>query len=207
VGVICINNHVKPFLLLVFAIIARMKTLIIDNGSTLIERLVTLSPGNEEVVDYDNIPEDLSVYSLIILSGSSKFPVHGSEDIFKAETELIKNTNVPIVGICFGHELIAHAFGAEVVHLGMQHKGLCEVKVTQPHEIFGGKDSFLVYENHQYGISTVPNSMEVLAESTNSIAVVKHKERPIYGFQFHPEHMPDQQFGDEVFLNLFSLLT
>jgi GMP synthase (glutamine-hydrolysing) len=184
-----------------------MKTLIIDNGSTLVEKLAVLSPGNEEVVDYSNIPADVSAYSLIILSGSSKFPVQGNEDILKAEIELIQNSNVPIVGICLGHELIAHAFGAELVHLGMNHKGLYNVTVTKSHEIFGGKDTFSVYENHQYGITTVPTSLEALAESSNSIAVVKHRDKPIYGFQFHPEHMTDQQFGDEVFLNLFKLLT
>lgn len=184
-----------------------MKTLIIDNGSTLIERLITLSPGSEEVVDYQNIPEDISTYSLIILSGSSKFPLHGNEDIFKVEIELIKNAEVPIVGICLGHELIAHAFGAEILHSGTQHKGLFEVEVTQPHEIFGGKEIFSVYENHQYGITTAPALFEVLAESPNSIAVIKHIDKPIYGFQFHPEHMTDQQYGDEVFLNLFKLLT
>ncbi len=184
-----------------------MKTLIIDNGSTLIERLIALSPGSEEVVDYKNIPEDIATYSLIILSGSSKFPVHGNEDIFKAEIELIKNAEVPVVGICLGHELIAHAFGAELVHLGMNHKGLYDVTVSRAHEIFDGKDFFSVYENHQFGITSVPESIEVLAKSPHSIAVIKHVDRPIYGFQFHPEHMTDQQFGDEVFLNLFKLLT
>jgi GMP synthase (glutamine-hydrolysing) len=184
-----------------------MKTLLIDNGSTLVKKLAILSPGNEEVVDYAHIPEDLSSYSLIILSGSSKFPVHGNEDTFKAEIELIKNAEVPVVGICLGHELIAHAFGAEILHLGTQHKGLFEVVVTQPHEIFGGKVVFSVYENHQFGITSVPESIEVLAESPNSIAVIKHVDKPIYGFQFHPEHMTDQQYGDEVFLNLFKFLT
>lgn len=184
-----------------------MKTLIIDNGSTLLEKLITLSPGLEEVVDYANIPADVSAYSLIILSGSSKFPVLGNEDILQAEIELIRNATVPIVGICLGHELVAHAFGAELVHLGEQHKGLYDVTVKQPHEIFGGKDFFSVYENHQYGITSVPESLEVLAESPNSIAVVKHVDKSIYGFQFHPEHMTDQQFGDEVFLNLFNLVT
>ena len=89
-----------------------MKTLLIDNGSTLTAKLAELSPGNETVVEHGNIPENLNEFSLIILSGSSKFPVNGNESLFTKEIELIRTTNIPIVGICFGHELIAHAFGA-----------------------------------------------------------------------------------------------
>ncbi len=100
-----------------FAILESMKTLIVDNGSTLLEKLVKLSPGTEEVVDYENIPDDIRDYSLIILSGSSQFPVVGHEQSLQAEIQLIINAKIPIVGICFGHELIAHAFGAELVHL------------------------------------------------------------------------------------------
>jgi len=184
-----------------------MKTLLIDNGSTLTAKLAELSPGNEVIVDHENIPENLDEFSLIILSGSSKFPVNGNEHLFEKEIELIRTTSVPLVGICLGHELIAHAFGAELKDLGSQHKGLFNVTVTKPHEIFAGKDTFSVYENHRYGITSVPGGLEVLAESPNSIAVVKHADKPIYGFQFHPEHMTDQQFGDEVFLNLFKLFT
>ena len=184
-----------------------MKTLLVDNGSTLVEKLIKLSPGTEVVVDYANIPDDLSPYSIIILSGSSKFPINGNEGLFEKEINMIRNAHIPIVGICFGHELIGHAFGAEIVHLGEKYKGVFEVTVTQGHKIFGGKEIFKVYENHQYGITAIPPELEILAESTNSVAVVKHIDRPIYGFQFHPENITDQQFGDEVFLNLFLLLT
>ncbi len=73
--------------------------------------------------------------------------------------------------------------------------------------MFQGREVFAVYENHQYGIVSASPELEVLAKSQNSIAVIKHKERSVYGFQFHPEHLTDQQFGDEVFLQLFQLLT
>ena len=184
-----------------------MKTLIIDNGSTLLEKLAKLSPGSEEVVDYGNIPQDLSKYSLILLSGRSKIPVIGNEDMLDAEINLIQTSKVPIVGICFGHELIAHAFGSDIVHLGEQHKGIYEVTVTQHHHMIGGKDTFSVYENHQYGITAVPPELEILARSEKSIAIIKHIHKPVYGLQFHPEHLTDEQFGDEVFLRLFKLLT
>ena len=184
-----------------------MKTLLIDNGSTLTAKLAELSPGNETVVEHGNIPENLNEFSLIILSGSSKFPVNGNESLFAKEIELIRTTSIPIVGICFGHELIAHAFGGDIVYLGQQYKGMSDITVTEKHEMFGDKKDFTVYENHQYGIVTVPPELKALAVSENSIAVFKHTSRPIYGFQFHPEHLTEQQFGDEIFLSLFKDLT
>jgi hypothetical protein len=59
-----------------------MKTLLIDNGSTLTAKLAELSPGNEVIIDHKNIPENLDEFSLIILSGSSKFPVNGNENLW-----------------------------------------------------------------------------------------------------------------------------
>jgi GMP synthase-like glutamine amidotransferase len=180
-----------------------MKTLLIDNGSTLTDKLAKLSPGNETVVTYANIPENLSEFSLVILSGSSKFPVNGNENLFEQEIELIRTATVPIVGICFGHELIAHALGGEVVHLGQKYKGMNTITVTEKHTMFGDKNDFTVYENHQYGIVTTPPELKTLAVSENSIAVFQHTSSPVYGFQFHPEHLTEQQFGDEIFLSLF----
>lgn len=183
-----------------------MKTLLIDNGSTLIEKLSLLSPGEETVVSYDEIPQDISPFSLILLSGSSKLPVYGNEDVFATEIDLIRNTKVPMIGICLGHELIAHAFNSPLTHLKSQHVGMTEIEVVSEHEMFGNKKSFTVYENHQYGVTEVNHELEVLAKTNHAIAVLKHHVRPIYGFQFHPEHHADKQYGDEVYLKLFQRL-
>jgi anthranilate/para-aminobenzoate synthase component II len=45
-----------------------------------------------------------------------------------------------------------------------------------------------------------------LAESDHSTAVVAHQRRPIFGFQFHPEHHTDTTYGDEIFYNTYRLL-
>lgn len=183
-----------------------MKTLLIDNGSTLTKKLALLSPGEEHIVSYQNIPDDVSDYSLILLSGSSLFPIQGNEEQLVKEKQLITNANVPIVGICFGHELIANIFGAKLSSLDEKVIGLTEVEVIQPHTMFGDSKQFIVYENHQYAVSEVGEELEVLAKTDNYVAIIKHKKLPIYGFQFHPEHHTDEQLGDEIFLRLFEHL-
>jgi para-aminobenzoate synthetase len=184
-----------------------MKTLLIDNGSTLLNRLQLLSPGDETVVTYANIPADVHSYDLIVLSGSSQFPVLGNEAALAAEIDLIRTAAVPVIGICFGHELIVHAFGGEIIHLGSSQKGINEIEVVAEHPMFGDRTSFAVYENHQYGVRTLPSPLKALAVVGDVVAVLEHRERPVYGFQFHPEHLTDEQYGDEVFLRLFSLIT
>lgn len=183
-----------------------MKTLLIDNGSTLTKKLGELSPGEEVIVSYDEIPDDLSAYSLILLSGSSKFPVYGNEDKFSRELNLIRSTNTPVVGICLGHELIAHAFNSPLTHFNKQHVGITTVNVIEKHFMFKDRGSFSVYENHQYGVTKVSDELIALAETDHAIAVIKHREKPIYGFQFHPEHHAEKQLGDEIFLALFKEL-
>jgi len=178
-----------------------MRTLLIDNGSNLTEKLRDLIPGEVNVVQYDAIPDSVNHYSLIILSGSSRFPIEGHERELAAEEFLIRNSDKPIIGICLGHEIIAHAFGAKIELLG-KHTGLCDIAVTKNHLMFQARTNFTVYEHHQYGITELPSYLEELARSDHAIAVFKHKEKPIYGFQFHPEHHTESQFGDEIFLAL-----
>ncbi len=166
-----------------------MKILLIDNGSTLLERLRTLVPGAEVVVSYDAIPDQVAQFDVIVLSGGSQFPLLGNEDKLAREIALVQSATVPIIGICFGHELIIHAFGGEIVHLGLHQKGLVPVEVVQKHPMFSGRKVFSVYENHQYRVRELPPVLEPLAYVGDVVAVLKHKERPVYGFQFHPEHL------------------
>lgn len=183
-----------------------MRTLLVDNGSTLTRKLAALSPGQEDIVSYETIPEDLSPYALILLSGSSRLPILGNEALFVREVELIKRACVPVVGVCFGHELIAHTFGSSLIRLEAPHKGFTEVTVVRAHSMFNGRNTFTAYENHQFAIRDVGGDMEVLAKTDSGPAVIRHRAKPIYGFQFHPEHHKDEQYGDEIFLTLFAEL-
>ncbi len=109
--------------------------------------------------------------------------------------EIIKqlHQDFPILGICLGHQAIGYAFGAEVKRADNIMHGktsyLAEVNndplfadLIKPIEVM--RYHSLVIEK-----DTLPKSFEVLAVSQDDqeIMAIKHKDYPVYGFQFHPE--------------------
>lgn len=193
-----------------FVILGKMKILLIDNGSGLLNKLKEIIPGDEIVLRPDTIsPEDSVSFDLIILSGSKDLTVVYDSEHFKKEVELIKQTKTPIIGVCFGCEIIAVTFGGSLRRMDERHSGIRKIKSVSNNEIIGTKDGEIVnvYEGHRWIIDKVPNDFEVLATSEDGPEIIFHKNRPICGLQFHPENFVDQTAGDEIFLKLLSKIT
>lgn len=185
-----------------------MKILIINNGTVRIPELQELLKGHTyESVDLCNI--DLSVidkFDTIILSGSSKFPVFGNEDLYKDEINLIKNNIKPIIGICLGFELIANTFGAELERVDKKIHGIVDISVVSPSELFLHLPNFSVFESHRWVIKKSPESFDTLAISKYGIEAFRHKDQELHGFQFHPSVFVSKTCGDEIFNNLLLAL-
>ncbi|HED38569.1 MAG TPA: hypothetical protein ENI76_10060 [Ignavibacteria bacterium] len=185
-----------------------MNILIIDNGTVLIQELKKLVKNHTyEIIKLGNI--DLGVvdrFDTIILSGSSNSPVLGNKDLYKNEIDLIKNSSKPIVGICLGFELIAYVFGAELKRVNRKIHGIIDISVVRPDEIFLQLPNFSVFESHRWVIKKTPEDFVTLAISKDGIEAFKHKNRKLYGFQFHPSVFSDETCGDEIFNNLLSTL-
>lgn len=184
-----------------------MKVLLVDNESTLIEKLQKLIPDKTVKINWDNLQnENPNKYNLIILSGSSSFPVDSNEERFSFEMGMVKSTNTPIIGICFGHEIIVKAFGGSLKKMEQRKKGLVQINVIEQHPIFNGVSSFTVYENHTFAANELGKHLTPLAMSDHGTAIVRHTTKMIYGFQFHPENYTKEAFGDDVFLSTYKLL-
>lgn len=178
-----------------------MKILLIDNGTTLLNKLKELIPGEEIIRTFDNFNNDTTDFDLVILSGGSKYQLRDNEEKFQKEIGFIKNTKIPIVGICFGYELIVTAFGGTLKELNENKRGMYEVQVLDNNL---GKGIIRVYESHRWVVDTLPDIFEVLAVSNDGPEIIKHKEKLIYGLQFHPENFVEETEGDELFLKLLS---
>lgn len=183
-----------------------MKVLLIDNGTTLLEKLEQLIPGTEVVQCWNAITQDaIESADLVVLSGSSKMPLVGNEDEFSLELSLILQSKKPIIGICFGNELIATAFGGTLKQLPVVHKGIRTIKLLDP-SIGGGKNEIQVFENHQWTIDRLPEDFLIIAESEDGPEIIKHVSLPIWGMQVHPENYTSTTEGDEVFYRILKTI-
>jgi GMP synthase (glutamine-hydrolysing) len=110
----------------------------------------------------------------------------------------------PVLGICYGMQLIARLAGAEVRRGGRREYGRAEITVLQPDTLFDGFEPGSVttaWMSHGDHVEEPPPRFTVIATSAgNPVAAFRHAERPIFGVQFHPEvaHTPR---GGEVISN------
>ncbi|MBS3140410.1 gamma-glutamyl-gamma-aminobutyrate hydrolase family protein [Candidatus Woesearchaeota archaeon] len=161
--------------------------LIIDNGSQKIKQFAgTLQEWD---VPYKMIRgsnnADLRGVEGIILSGGSGHPAQRT-DIYGNYAALLK-TQVPVLGLCLGHEMIAHYYGGSLETLLKLQLGLQEVIIEKPDPLFP-KRRYLLEKKHSYHVTTVPKDFVVLGYSAACpIEIIKHSTRPIYGIQGHPE--------------------
>lgn len=183
-----------------------MKILLVDNGTTYLSAIHKLLSGNiVETVSYQNIPNN-NQYDLTILSGGHQFSVVGNEAKLSRELGLVKSSLKPVLGICFGFELIGYAFGAHLSHLNNKEKGVFTLQQLSDDPIFTNLVDLKVYDSHRWIIDDAGDQLIPLAASPNGIEIVKHQHKPIYGFQFHPEMFPDNTSGDELFKNYLQII-
>jgi GMP synthase (glutamine-hydrolysing) len=108
----------------------------------------------------------------------------------------------PVLGICYGMNVLGQAFGGEVKRAARKEFGPADLRITRfdPLLALGGR-STRVWMSHGDQMASIPDVFETLASSDNSPhAAFRHRERPVYGLQFHPEvtHTVD---GKEILRN------
>jgi len=119
-----------------------------------------------------------------------------------AVLDLVTTGTPPVLGICYGMNVLTRAFGGDVKRAARKEFGPADVRITRmdPLLALGGR-STRVWMSHGDQVTSLPDVLEILAASDNSpYAAFRHRERPIYGLQFHPEvtHSVD---GREILRN------
>jgi GMP synthase (glutamine-hydrolysing) len=143
---------------------------------------------------------------LVILTGSSALlSKPRTRELFQPEMDVIRKAKFPVLGICYGHQIVGSAFGAPMRDLGQMLRGYEKVSVVWKHPLFDGLPSDLVVaESHRQELTKVPDEFQRLAQSTTSkVEAMVHRSKPIYGVQFHPERSNDEHpHGRMILQNL-----
>jgi len=169
--------------------------LILDFGaqySQLIARRVREMHVYSEIHPYD-LPLDaihrLAPEGIILSGGPASVYDEDAPRPAPAVLELLKSGTPPVLGICYGMGILNRAFGGEVARAARKEFGPADIRITRfdPLLALGGRAT-RVWMSHGDRMTSVAEEFETLATSDNSPhAAFRHRERPIYGVQFHPE--------------------
>ena len=170
------------------------KILIIDFGSQftqLIARRIRELGVFSEIISHKKIENRHINQSIkgIILSGG---PLNVYQiNRYTFDKKIIEN-GVPILGICFGHQILSKLGGGKVKQSKHREFGLVDIKKKNnsilTRNFFDKQNKNRVWMSHADQVSKLPKNFKVIASSNNSkFAIIENKKKNFYGVQFHPE--------------------
>jgi len=188
------------------------KILIIDFGSQftqLIARRIRELGVFSEIVSHKKIKHnDIDNFTKgIILSGGPLNVYQINKYTFDKK---IIEKGVPILGICFGHQILSKLNGGKVKQSKHREFGLANIFRKKDSLLlkncFNKKKSIKVWMSHADQVSKLPKNFNVIASTQNSkFAIVENKSKKFYGVQFHPE-VTHTEYGKKLIGNFVFLI-
>jgi len=181
---------------------------ILDFGSQyaqLIARRVRERHIYCELLPFDTPLAELKARGVkgVILSGSPASPLDPGAP--RPDPALLHG-DIPVLGLCYGMEIVVLMMGGRVERSTMREYGLAQFEVAEPGEILAGLGRFPAWMSHADSVVALPEDFVRLGSSDDlAFAAARHRERPLYLLQFHPEvaHTKD---GGQVLSNfLFTI--
>lgn len=164
------------------------KLAILDCGgqyTKVIDRRVRELGVKSDILPINVKAEELQEYQSIILSGG---PNNISDKQRLSFDEKIFELGKPVLGICYGMQLMSDHFGGIVDNNIVKEYGQNEIWVDNTVPIFDGmEESQKVLMSHGDTVKNVPNGFKVIGKSGEAIAAIGNEEKRMYGLQFHPE--------------------
>lgn len=180
---------------------------IIDCGTSwLTEIKDNVKKSNQpfEVVKLSDIPKtDFHKFSGVIISGAPIILTQNNQQKYINLFSFVKTVNIPILGICLGHQLIGLVYGSEL-KAGQTIEKMEQIEIIEADNLFQGiANQSLFREEHSEHLA-LPKDFILLAKSPScSNEAMNHQDKEIYGVQFHPEVSGDS--GTKLFENFLKL--
>ncbi len=178
--------------------------LVVDFGAQyaqLIARRVREANVYSEIVPHTMSVADMLAKepaAIILSGGPSSVYEEGAPSVDPA----IFEAGVPVLGICYGFQTMAHALGGTVGRTGTREYGHTEATVAGDSCLFGGTpDDQIVWMSHGDAVQGAPEGFTVTASTAETpVAAFESRERRLYGLQWHPE-VGHSQFGQDALKN------
>jgi len=169
--------------------------LVLDLGGQychLISRRIRENKVYSKIVSHDITTDEIQAlerqYNIrgLVLSGG---PLSVYEKNAPKLHSKILELNLPILGLCYGHQFIAQILGGTVLPAKKREYGTTHITIDKPNEILKNLNKKQkVWMSHGDTVYKLPKKFEILAHTKNTpVAAFKHKEKTIYGLQWHPE--------------------
>jgi GMP synthase (glutamine-hydrolysing) len=144
----------------------------------------------------------------IILSGGPSSVYADPPNLSSSVCQKLKDGQIrmPVLGVCYGQQMIAHVFGAKVAKGKSAEYGMGEVEIDSEDVIFKGVPKKIkAWVSHFDEVKELPKGFVKLAHSaTCDIEAMRHAERPIFGVQFHPEVWHTEN-GEDIMRNFLEI--
>lgn len=181
----------------------RRRVLVVDNHDSftynLVQLLATLGAECTVVLSDAPLPK-ARTFDAVLLSPGPCGPEQSGSSL-----EALRGYagRLPILGVCLGHQVIAHHFGARVVRIGPVHGKTSEIHHDGRGLFAGVTGTFSATRYHSLAVDpeSVPESLEISAHTADGVVMgLRHRELPVEALQFHPESIASSR-GEQLLRN------
>ena len=151
------------------------------------------------------VPYNISLKELKKLNPKGIIFSGGPSSVYDSKaptpTKKIFQLQIPILGICYGHQIIVNNFGGKVKRVNKEY-GSAVLSIDDNSDIFSGVgDSIRAWMSHGDEAKLVPDDFKIIGHTENArAAAISNKQKAVYGIQFHPEVVHTEN-GNEILKN------
>ncbi len=165
------------------------KIVVVDFGSqynqVIVKALRKLEVASD-LVSYDEVFAHIDDKTVGIILSGGPMSVY-DKDAYKIDTKIF-DLGIPVLGVCYGMQYMVHNLGGKVSASNYKEYGLKEVHIKQDSPLTKGVSACTpVWMSHCDSVEKLGENFDSLGETDNHVAIVKHKNKEVYGVQFHLE--------------------
>jgi GMP synthase-like glutamine amidotransferase len=182
------------------------QNLIMNPAYCLADFVTQLADVNIDIIHYPQADEARVIENnpvCVLISGQTAPWTDYDPPDLEPMFSFLRETSLPVLGICGGHQVIAQAFGAPVAPMGYQELCYIEVELVKDDPILEGLSTPITTFNwHGEEVKEMPAGFDLLGSSELCrIQIFRHHDREIYGVQFHPELSGRKPDGKILLIN------